>query len=530
MQSSHTGFLDSVFGPSFAMIPLREVLCLHNAIFGFSVARTLPALVRFYAWFSSSGLEMAEKRGFGQSASKAWGIIPAPKLSVQATAASGIGLLLCLAAPFVPVMPDAFCPLSCVGALIFYHLYFSQVYCEAHVGAHVTVLTPPVLILLALAPAWQVIVDSNFDTQGATYFTYRMLQIILTSAYCGAGVSKIVSSIKKRRSWWDGATMQAIVLEAFYMSGPRGHFTFGLPTPFSHAIQRFCIPYPRLILAPASVLAVVFEAAAPVMLFFASGMPARVFAATGIGFHYGVAVLQNVDFVSWWSAAYAPFILAPESMPSWISIMQDAFIVAPICTALSCMYVAAHVTAIVVLRFFPHIEMLPFSCFHMFSALVDLFDASSRKWVWITDKPHATGTLKNYAVVPFARPQHVRADEFKKLPFKHVLAGFGGGDDVLLTNVDMAGAPRLAEAIATLREELCPGLSGAPVKAWSSLSVGLPKHCQEGLLGKGGDIDRVLCAIDEARLGLKEAQRNKLGKVGVEDSSDLSQNEQLIGA
>eukprot|EP00427_Karlodinium_veneficum_P036813 CAMPEP_0169292404 /NCGR_PEP_ID=MMETSP1016-20121227/62742_1 /TAXON_ID=342587 /ORGANISM="Karlodinium micrum, Strain CCMP2283" /LENGTH=241 /DNA_ID=CAMNT_0009383033 /DNA_START=102 /DNA_END=824 /DNA_ORIENTATION=+ len=241
------------------MNPIREVLCLHNAIFGFSVARTLPTLVRFYAWFSSSGLEMAEKRGFGQSASKAWGIIPAPKLSSK-------------------------------GALIFYHLYFSQVYCEAHVGAHVTVLTPPVLILLALAPAWQVIVDSNGDTQGATYFTYRMLQIILTSAYCGAGVSKIVSSIKKRRSWWDGATMQAIVLEAFYMSGPRGHFTFGLPTPFSHAIQRFCIPYPRLILAPASLVAVVFEAVAPVMLFFASGMAARVFAATGIGFHYGVAV------------------------------------------------------------------------------------------------------------------------------------------------------------------------------------------------------------------------------------------------
>lgn len=489
------------------MIPVRGVLCLHNAIFGFSVARTLPALVRFYAWFSSSGLAMAEKRGFGHTASKAWGIFPAPKLSVSATLASGIGLLLCLVAPLVPLMPDAFCPFTCVGALIFYHLYFSQVYCEAHVGAHVTVLAPPAFILLALAPAWHVMPDSTSEGEAATYFTYLMMQIILLTAYCGAGVSKIMSSIKARRSWWDGATMQAIVLEAFYMSAPRGHFTFGMPTPFSHLIQRFCIRYPRLILAPASLFAVVFEAAAPVMLFFPSGMAARAFAVMGIGFHYGVAVLQNVDFVSWWSSAYAPFILAPESMPSWISMMQAALNIAPVCAALSCMYVMAHLSAVVLLRFFPGVEMLPFSSFHMFSALVDLFDSSSRKWVWITDKPHATGTLKNYSIIPFCRPQHVREDEFDKLPFKHVLAGFGAGTDVVLTNVDIAGSSKLSESLEMLREELCPGLASGPVKKWSTLGDGLSKDSQKALLGQGGDIDRVMLAIDTARIGLKEAQR-----------------------
>jgi hypothetical protein len=360
------------------------------------------------------------------------------------------------------------------------------------------------------------------DVNASAYFTYRMMQIILTSAYCGAGASKIISSIKSKRRWWDGATMQAIVLEAYYMSAPRGHLTFGLPTPFSHLIQRFCIHYPRLILAPSSFVAVYFEFFAPVMLLFTSGLGARAFAVTGIGFHYGVAVLQNVDFVSWWSSAYAPFIMAPETMPSWSFLMQAAFTAAPMCTALSCLYIITHLTAVVVLRFYPHIEMLPFSCFHMFSALVDLFDASSRKWVWITDKPHATGTLKNYAIVPFTRPQHVRADEFDLLPFKHVLAGFGNNTDVVLTNVDLSSAPRLTEAIAILREELCPGLeSGVPVKTWSYLDVGLKKQVQEPLLRKGRDIGRVLNAIDDARLGLKEAQRKAIEDV-LEESGNAN--------
>ena len=56
-----------------------------------SVARTLPALVRFYADFSTSGLALADHRGYGQSACKAFGLIPAPKLSVRAMAPAGPG-------------------------------------------------------------------------------------------------------------------------------------------------------------------------------------------------------------------------------------------------------------------------------------------------------------------------------------------------------------------------------------------------------------------------------------------------------
>ena len=40
-----------------------------------------------------------------------------------------------------------------------------------------------------------------------------------------------------------------------------------------------------------------------------------------------------------------------------------------------------------------------------------------RKWHWLTEKPHATGTLKNYCF-PFCRPKTVLAEEFPQLPFK----------------------------------------------------------------------------------------------------------------
>ena len=287
---------------------LRSILCLHNAVVGLAVARTLPALVRFYAWFSQSRLAMAEKRGFGQGAGKFYGVLPAPKLSVPAMAASGFVLLACLAAPLLPV-PDTACIAACAVELAAYFLYLSQVYCEAHVGARVTVLVPPFLLLFALAPAWHSESADEATVAAATGFTVRMLQLILTVAYCGAGVSKITSSIKAGRQWWDGSTMQAILLEGLYLSTPKTHSSsFGVPTPRSHALQQLFVRYPRLLLAPMSAVAVVFEAFAPAMLFVTSGTVARAFAALGVKFHYGIAVLQNVDFVSWWGAAYAPFI------------------------------------------------------------------------------------------------------------------------------------------------------------------------------------------------------------------------------
>ena len=59
------------------MEPLGAVLAVFSLSLSVAVARTLPALVRFYDDFVRSGLAMSEHRGYGQSACKAYGKRPA---------------------------------------------------------------------------------------------------------------------------------------------------------------------------------------------------------------------------------------------------------------------------------------------------------------------------------------------------------------------------------------------------------------------------------------------------------------------
>ena len=81
---------------------IEPVILCFSVLVGLAVARTLPALVRFYADFSTSGLALADHRGYGQSACKAFGLIPAPKLSVRAMAASGVAFLALVVLPATP--------------------------------------------------------------------------------------------------------------------------------------------------------------------------------------------------------------------------------------------------------------------------------------------------------------------------------------------------------------------------------------------------------------------------------------------
>jgi len=117
---------------------------------------------------------------------------------------------------------------------------------------------------------------------------------------------------------------------------------------------------------------------------------------------------------------------------------------APIRTLLALCYVLTHIVCCVMLRWFPKAEMLPLSCFPMFKNSVDLFDPRCRKWHWLTEKPHATGTLKNYAFPMASRGCIVQSKELDRLPFKYVLIGHCGVDvddrdkeTVIMANVDM---------------------------------------------------------------------------------------------
>ena len=99
--------------------------------------------------------------------------------------------------------------------------------------------------------------------------------------------------------------------------------------------------------------------------------------------------------------------------------------VAPLRASLALAYVAVHLVALVVLRWFPDVEMLPLSAFPMFGSPQNVFDRKLRKHVWLTTKPHATGTLKNYAF-PFCRAHTITVDELGQLPFDYLLLGHGG--------------------------------------------------------------------------------------------------------
>merc|ERR1711937_911735 len=173
---------------------------------------------------------------------------------------------------------------------------------------------------------------------------------------------------------------------------------------------------------------------APSALMFPNGP--KIFAVLGLSFHYGIAMLQNVDFLSWWSPAYACFLFR-FSDASFSEAAATAFEIAPWRTALAMAYVVAHIAAHIVARL-TTTELLPFSAFAMFSDVKNIFHAGTRKWMWFTTKPHAVGTLKNYCF-PFARRPTVEVKELDQMPFKYTCFGFGGADeDVLYSNVEMS--------------------------------------------------------------------------------------------
>ena len=77
------------------------------------------------------------------------------------------------------------------------------------------------------------------------------------------------------------------------LSTPQTRSSFGVPTPFTHAMQRLHVLHPRLLLLPASVVAVCFETLAPLLLLAPPHLASVPFALAGLSFHYGIALLQN---------------------------------------------------------------------------------------------------------------------------------------------------------------------------------------------------------------------------------------------
>lgn len=414
--------------------PIRRIQIIFCSLIAINVLRILQKNFRFYQWFSSSGLKIANQRGFGQTACRAYGILPhPPQLSNMQFFAVGLIFVLSLFASCTEIAPRIFLGLS----LVSYWLYFGQLYCEAHTGAHVTVMIPPMLLICMFSAD----LTDDIGSSSASMLPIIILKIIITSAYSSAGISKLWASVKNGIFWGNGATLQYYIFEALFINQKSSndgsgmpHFSFGIPSPFSYHFQRFLFTCPRL-MAVLSVKTLIFETFAPAILFFPSFGP--YFAIVGVGFHYGIALFQNIDFVSWWGPFYVIFFFENAAYShDVIGSALKSYDISSVYTMLMFSYLAIHIGGIVYASF-AKTEILPLSNFHMFSEPKNLWNPKTNKTLYLTEKPHDTGTLKNYAF-PWCRPHHVTVEEFHKLPFKYLMISNKAGEKVVAGNVKIS--------------------------------------------------------------------------------------------
>lgn len=412
--------------------PIRRFQIIWCALIALSFALDFPKHVRYYQWFYSSGLEMANHRGYGQSAGKLFGIIPAFKLSVPATVVCGF----CFISSLIFACTGFIDPRLCLAAaLIFYHCYLPQLYADVHVVAHNMALVPPVMILCLVSS--DIVQAAGEGAEAvAQEWPLFVLKFVITTAYCSAAVCKITKCFTDGADWSSGATMQAVMIEAIMglnlPSGEAGHWTFSKPTPFSKALQRWLFKQPRL-LGLMSLYGVIIELLAPLVLVFPIlDIP---FALCGLGLHYGIAYCQNIDFLPWWGPAYAVFFVGRLDNGYPLSSMVTNYAhLYPVAFALGLAYLVVHVAGMIIHRFpmFSHLDMLPLSRFPMFDSPKNLWDPSRSHWAWLTDKKQAPGELMNFAF-PMCRPQHVLPSEMDLLPFRHLLFGKAKPDDTTMT-------------------------------------------------------------------------------------------------
>merc|ERR1719326_60231 len=244
-------------------------------------------------------------------------------------------------------------------------------------------LVPPVMILCMASPD----IMSKGDGSAAQEWPLFILKFVMTSAYCSAGLCKLWKCFTDGADWSSGATIQAVMFEAIMglnlPSGENAHVTFGKPTPFSRKLQRCLFCWPRL-LGLMSLYGIVVEMLAPLVLVFPIlNLP---FAVLGMGLHYGIAYLQNIDFMAWWGPFYFVFLLGGADQPSPILMASEYVQAHPVGFALGLAYLAVHIGGMIIHRFVPSIDMLPLSRFPMFDSPKNLWDPSKLKWAWLTDK------------------------------------------------------------------------------------------------------------------------------------------------
>ena len=250
--------------------PVRQFQQLYCLILALCLMRNLRAHVKFVAWFDGSGLELARKRGLGAHPSKLYGLFTPPRLNGRELRLVGLSLIGCLLAACAPVLPRVFLFL----AYLLYFLYFPQMFAEATLSGHGSILIPSMLFLLACSPSL------DHEVQSRSEWPLTLIRIYLASGYFSSGMCKLLCGARFGKFWGMGPTLQYYIFDALW-SRPAG--------PTVRRIQETAITAPRIMtfLATSSMFFEIGFISAPF-----SDMMSVFFGLNGLAFHAGIMLFQ----------------------------------------------------------------------------------------------------------------------------------------------------------------------------------------------------------------------------------------------
>ena len=468
--------------------PVRQFQLLYCLWLSLAMLRNGRQHYRFYRWFYSSDLGLATKRGLGAHPSRIYGIFTPPILSPAQLAAAGVAFTACLLAACLPLAPRVFLFL----AYLLYFLYFPQMFAEATLSGHGSILIPSMLFLLACSPSL------DHEVQSRSEWPLTLIRIYLASGYFSSGMCKLLCGARFGKFWGMGPTLQYYIFDALW-SRPAG--------PTVRRIQETAITAPRIMtfLATSSMFFEIGFISAPF-----SDMMSVFFGLNGLAFHAGIMLFQvlpplmpshprpppcthrspstvppssqGLDFCTWWSPALLAFVVGVPSAEPWRAIL-NGWQLEPYFFLPAAIYTSLQVLTAVTLRDFWLDDVLPLSCCPMFMLPRNPFDAWP-KWWTMTDAPlngstRASGAMEPLYWSPASPVFEMPETDAPKLPQK--VLWFGATTDcppealkfikpeclhlpfLLFSNFELPPSLR-----ALLEELVAATRAGKPADAWDA--------------------------------------------------------------
>lgn len=359
--------------------------------------------VRYYRMFAASKIPPSLHRGFGYNACKAYGIVPIPRLSIAQFQLVGWLLLATLLLACHSGLAPRFFLFASFGL---YFLYFGQLFCESKHGGHGSLLLPSVIMFLALSGGPQ-----------STPWSLVFVKIFLGVVYFAGAVSKVVVSAFFGRPWC-GATMQAYLFDGMWSRPTRSSLV--------RALQNFLLTR-WWACSGMAVAALVFEFGFLPLCLLGGHIGGALAAAVAVSFHFGVDLLQGLDFMPFWCPVFWAFLPDLQALVSghnpgpdgaWYAVMAQGYEEEPCRWVLSAIYLTLQV--IVSVRFADlsrDAESLPLTCCPMFAVPRNIFSDEVRAGV-MTDVDLRDGGHLDlaYNFSPWHVVHPMSEDDLKQLP------------------------------------------------------------------------------------------------------------------